>query len=82
MNTIDDRRSEPARRDWALALRWAQAWALLVIGTGLLALGIWRRGPNTRLLGAVLLLYGVTIGVATWFKARSARAARRNGANI
>ena len=63
-------------------MRWIQAWALLAVGAGLLAWGLWRQGPNSRLLGAVLLLYGVAIGVATWFKARAARAARRNGAGI
>ena len=63
-------------------MRWTQAWVLLAVGAGLLAWGLWRRGPNSRLLGAVLLLYGVAIGVATWVKARAARAARRNGAGI
>lgn len=82
MNTSNDTRSEPPRRDWALAMRWAQAWVLLAVGAGLLAWGLWHGGPNSRLLGAVLLLYGVAIGAVTWFKARATRAARRNGAGI
>ncbi len=82
MNTPNDNNTpnELPRRDWALAMRWAQAWVLLAIGAGLLAWGLWRHGPNSRLLGAVLMLYGVAIGAVTWFKARAARAARRNGA--
>ncbi len=84
MNTPNDNDApdEPPRRDWMLAMRWAQAWVLLAIGAGLLAWGWWRGGPNTRLLGAVLLLYGAAIGAVTWLKARAARAARRNGAGI
>ena len=82
MNTTNDTRSEPPRRNWAMAMRWTQAWVLLVVGAGLLAWGLYRQGHNSILLGAVLLLYGVAIGVATWVKARAARAARRNGAGI
>ncbi len=82
MNKSNDMQPGPPRRDWALRLRWIQAWVLLFGGAALLAWGLWHRGTTSRPLGAVLMLYGVAIGAVTWVKEREVRALRRNGAGI